>query len=162
MDNLQINFKLLESVISNVIRREIDCFTDEVYKAKEVYLTAEEDLTEYIRPFMHKLNANELDLHALKEVSDEALLICVADKKLSKERVEHIQRFNLKGRVTLITTDYEYGEVLNSRETIGISLPTTVSSDRQRCTLFRQAVTMILDDVLLKLDSKGSSRLISY
>lgn len=162
MDNLKTNFKLLETVISNVIRREIDCFTDEVYKAKKVYLMADSEITDYIKPFTDRLNAERLSsLDSPGEVPKESLLICITDKRLSEEMSGLVHRFNKKGRTIVITTDYEQSEMLYSRETIGISLPSTVSSDRQQTMLFRQAVTFILDEVLLKLDSKGSSRLVS-
>lgn len=59
MDSLKVNFNYLDSIISNVIRREIDCLTDEVYKADKIYCVTDSNLTQDIEVLLNSINSRE-------------------------------------------------------------------------------------------------------
>lgn len=59
---------------------------------------------------------------------------------------------------SLITNEYNNGDLLHSRETIGMHVPAEVESAEQKTMLIKQALHLILDDINLKIKSKEASK----
>lgn len=160
MDSLKVNFNHLDNIISNVIRREIDCLTDEVYKADKIYCITDSKLTRNIGGLLNSINCREvLELKELKEsLPTNAVLLGIFFDKVDEKTVSQVKAFNKTGRTVLITDEYDNGELLQSRETIGVHIPAEVESPVQKKVLISQALHLILDDINLKIQSKEASK----
>ncbi|TVP90874.1 hypothetical protein [Alkalibacterium sp.] len=160
MDSLKINFNQLDSIISNVIRREIDCLTDELYKASQIYYIADSQLSSDIAPLLTSLTSRDVkEMKNPEDITDaSSVLICFSFGEMDEKRIEQIRAFNKKGRTVLITSDYDKSELLQCRETIGVHIPTGIESALQKKVLIRQALHLILDDINLKIQSKEASK----
>lgn len=160
MDSLKVNFNHLDNIISNVIRREIDCLTDEVYKANKIYYITDSKLTRNIGDLLNSINSREvMELKELNGASPtNAVLLGIFFDKVDEKTVSQVKGFNKAGRTVLITNDYDNAELLQSRETIGVHIPAEVESSVQRKVLINQAMHLILDDINLKIQSKEASK----
>lgn len=160
MDSLKVNFNQLENIISNIIRREIDCLTDELYKADKIYYVADSDLTKDIGLLMNCLSSKEVvELKDSKNTSaTNAVLMGIFFDEVDEKARKQVKAFNETGRTVLITTDYDNSELLQSRETIGMHIPAEIESPVQKNVLLKQALHLILDDINLKIQSKEASK----
>lgn len=160
MDSLKVNFSYLNNIISNVIRREIDCLTDELYKADTIYFVSDNSLTKDIAPFLLSLDSRDvMPLKDFKEdASSNAVLLGVFFGKVDNKTANQVKAFNQSGRTVLITDEYDNGEPLQSRETIGVHIPAEVESSEQKRVLIKQTLHLILDDINLKIKSKEASK----
>ena len=116
MDYVQENFNALTSAVSSVIRREVDCLTDEIISSEQKYYCSDLNLSDIIRPFMQHHEVLEIENRIdVGEINSSDVLICVSFECKSERLDEIVQYFKENNaKIVLISESKSISRILSN------------------------------------------------
>lgn len=153
MDYVQENFNALTSAVSSVIRREVDCLTDEIYSSRKKYFCSDLNLSDIIRPFMQRQQVLEINKRFdVEEINASDILICVSFECKSERLDEIVQLFKENNSKIVLITANTYSNIAElSKEVIGVSLDGYKLDEETQIDIFSQVVLVLLGVINRKL-----------
>jgi len=153
MDYVQENFNALTSAVSSVIRREVDCLTDEIISSEQKYYCSDLNLSDIIRPFMQHQEVLEIENRIdVGEINSSDVLICVSFECKSERLDEIVQYFKENNaKIVLIAANKKSNIAYYSKEIIGVSVDGYELDEGTQRDIFSQVVLLLLGVINRKL-----------